>query len=84
MDIEEGAEVYIPNDLRNNKLPQSFQFYDPIMNIVHQKMADDRIEYFLKKNKIIKEYEDSTYKSQLLKTFEDKTVENIVEKNKYV
>jgi len=31
------------------------------MNIVHQKMAADRIEYFLKKNKIIKEFKDKTY-----------------------
>ena len=62
MDIEEGSEVYIPNDLRNDKLPMSFQFYDPIMNIVLLKMADDRTEYFLKKSKIIKEFEENTIK----------------------
>ena len=63
MDMEDGTDVYIPNDLRNDKLPQSFQFYDPIMNIIHDKMAADRIEYFLKKNKIIKEIQDITYKN---------------------
>ena len=62
MDIEEGADVYIPNDLRQTQLPQSFQFYDPIMNIVHSRMADDRIEYFLKKNTIINEFKETTWK----------------------
>ena len=42
-------------------------------------MADDRIEYFLKKNKIIKEFEENTIKHNICKVFEDKTVENIVE-----
>jgi len=50
MDIEEGSEVYIPNDLRVSDLPFSMQFYDPIMNIIHRDMASDRKEYFLKKN----------------------------------
>ena len=82
MDIEEGAEVYIPNDLRNCKLPQSFQFYDPIMNITHLKMTDDRIEYFLKKNKIIQEFEEDTIKYNIVKMFADKKTANIVDKNK--
>ena len=56
MDIEQGAEVYIPNDLRNSKLPLSFQYYDPIMIIINQRMADDRKEYFIKKNKLINEF----------------------------
>ena len=82
MDIEEGSEVYIPNDLRNDKLPMSFQFYDPIMNIVLLKMADDRTEYFLKKSKIIKEFEENTIMHQILKIFEDKKKDNIVDRNK--
>ena len=62
MDIEQGSTVYIPNDLRNSKLPQSFQYYDPIMIIIHQRMTDDRKEYFIKKNLISKEFEHNTIK----------------------
>jgi hypothetical protein len=84
MDIEEGSEVYIPNDLRNCKLPMRIQFYYPIMNIVLLRIADDRTEYFLKKSKIIKEFEENTIKHQIMKLFKDKKKENIVDRNKLV
>jgi hypothetical protein len=50
LDIEEGTEVFIPKELRTDHFPQSFQFNDPILMIIHKKMSDDRKEYFIKKN----------------------------------
>ena len=32
--IEEGEQVFIPRDLSQDELPQSFRYYDPIMAIV--------------------------------------------------
>ena len=32
--IEEGDIVYIPKDLSQDHLPQSFRYYDPILLIV--------------------------------------------------
>ena len=54
------------------------------MNIVHVRMAPDRTEYFIKKNKIIKEFENKTILSSLKKIFEDRKEENIVDRNKSV
>jgi len=45
-------------------------------------MTDDRIEYFLKKNKIIQEFEEDTIKYNIVKMFADKKTANIVDKNK--
>lgn len=35
----------IPPMLRVNILPPSFQFYDPIINILNQQIDDDNIKY---------------------------------------
>ena len=40
--------------------------------LVHERMTDDRKEYFLKKNKILQDFESKTIRSQLHKIFEDK------------
>ena len=50
LEIESGTEVFIPSDLRIDHLPLSFQFNDPVMMIIQQRMSDDRKEYFIKKN----------------------------------
>jgi hypothetical protein len=84
MDIEQGAEAYIPNDLRNSKLPLSFQYYDPIMTIVQQRMADDRKEYFIKKNLMLKDHNENSLKNLIMKIFEDKKTDNLVDKNQNV
>ena len=55
-DIEEGGEVYIPNELRNTNLPPSFHFYDPVLGIVHEKMKCDRAEYFIKRSQIVNDF----------------------------
>lgn len=34
MDVESGVEVLIPQELSQKKLPHSFRYYDPILNIV--------------------------------------------------
>ena len=32
--VEEGDQVFIPKDLSQDNLPQSFRYYDPILAIV--------------------------------------------------
>jgi len=54
------------------------------MTIINQRMADDRKEFFIKKNKIINELKESTIKSTIIKIFEDKKGKNIYSKNKNV
>ena len=46
LDVEQGEEVAIPFDLNQSKLPLSYQFYNPIMNIT-QKMISEEIRGFV-------------------------------------
>ena len=41
MDVEQGEEVAIPFDLNQSKLPLSYQFYNPIMNITQKMISED-------------------------------------------
>lgn len=50
MGIEQGEEVYIPKELAQNKLPQSFRYYDPAIKIAQELMAPDKKLDFAKKN----------------------------------
>lgn len=39
-DVQQGAETLIPNILQQTKLPQSFQYYDPIQLYIKEGMDD--------------------------------------------
>lgn len=39
LDIEQGMEVYILDDLSQRNLALSFRYYDPIMKIIFSKMS---------------------------------------------
>mmetsp|Transcript_21305 Transcript_21305/g.32979 ORF Transcript_21305/g.32979 Transcript_21305/m.32979 type:complete len:82 (-) Transcript_21305:1133-1378(-) len=46
LEIEQGAEVFIPHELSQDKLPLSFRFYDPVLKIIHTNMSHERKQYF--------------------------------------
>lgn len=50
LEVEQGQAVFIPNELRQDDLPLSFKYYDPILRIINQECSDDRKEYFALKN----------------------------------
>ena len=84
MDVEEGGEVFIPKELRVTSLPPSFHFYDPVLGIIHEKMKSDRIEYFIKRSQMLHEWQSNTLKHNIMKIFDDKSIDNIMGKNKRV
>ena len=46
MDLEQGQEVFIMDDLSQRKLPLSFRYYDPIIKIIFNRMTEDSKLYF--------------------------------------
>jgi hypothetical protein len=52
LEIEQGAEVFIPKQLNQKDLPHSMRFYDPLINIVRAGMDDVRKGFFFLKNKM--------------------------------
>ena len=44
LDIEQGQEVFILPELGQQKLPESFKFYDPILKIIQEKCDIHRKE----------------------------------------
>lgn len=53
--IQEDEAVNINQDLTQNKLPLSYRFYDPLMQIVQDRMAEERQDYYKLKNLLKKE-----------------------------
>jgi hypothetical protein len=49
LELEQGQEVYIPNELSCDTYPQGFRFYDPIIQIVnHLFTSDNQVYHTLK------------------------------------
>lgn len=53
LDIEQGDEVVIPDSLSQKSLPLSYQFYDPILNIVQQQVCESVRCQIALKNKYV-------------------------------
>ena len=49
IDIETGNEVLIPYMLRQDKLPHSYRYYDPVLKIIDQLMVNDKRDFFFDK-----------------------------------
>jgi len=49
-DIALGSSVFIPKDLSQDHLPMSLRFYDPVFQIIRDKLEDFTKEYFHLKN----------------------------------
>ena len=50
LNLEQGVEAIIPKQLRQDDLPMSFRFYDPILRIIDKFMPNCKKEYFNLKN----------------------------------
>lgn len=61
LDVEQGQEVFILDDLSQRFLPLSYKYYDPIIKIIFSKMSSDSKSYFTQQtsNKLTKMKEDS-------------------------
>lgn len=64
MDIEKGDEVYMSRELRQDRLPSSFRFYDQTFNMIQKRISFDRREFYgLKKAIALHFYEISAQNS---------------------
>lgn len=50
LDMSDGCEVFIPKDLSQTQYPMSYRYYDPLIQIVQQRIADDRKDFYKLKN----------------------------------
>ena len=46
LELEQGAETYIPSDLSTRDLPVSFRFYDPVLKMVDNLIDPNTRQYF--------------------------------------
>ena len=51
-EIEYGGEVFIPNELSQDRLPCGFRYYDPILTFVQDNIDDEKRDFFLLKNQL--------------------------------
>lgn len=52
LNFEQGTEVLIPVAYRMEKMPSSFQFYDPIICIIRDHLSEFRRQTFLLKKQL--------------------------------
>ena len=45
-EIEQGMEVYIPDDLRVDKYPKSYRYYDFILRLIQETISVEKQEFF--------------------------------------
>ena len=50
IDVEQGNEVWVPTSLSLDCYPQSFHYYDPIMQVIRSNMRDHKRELICQKN----------------------------------
>ena len=65
--IEQGDEVLIPAELSQNHLPQSFRFYDPILQMVERNFSEEKKNFYLLRNHLIQTKINSSNFPKLLK-----------------
>lgn len=51
-DVEQGQEVFIPKELSQDHLPQSFRFYDPILMLIQERVSNESRKHFNLQNKV--------------------------------
>ena len=49
LELEQGTEVFIPPDLCINRYPQSFRFYDHILNFIKENLSTERKDFYCAK-----------------------------------
>ena len=50
--IECGIDVFIPPELSQDKIPSSFRYYDPVIQIITNECSVEARQNFIIKNKI--------------------------------
>ena len=50
IEVEQGQAVYITNEIRQDDLPLSMRFYDPVLRIIFTGCSDTCKEFFALKN----------------------------------
>ena len=51
-EVQDGGDVFIPQDLSQNRLPWSFRYYDPLLLNVTERMGDEKKDFFKLQNKL--------------------------------
>lgn len=51
-ELECGKDVFIPHELSQDKLPSSFRYYDPIVQIINSDCSVEARQNFILKNKM--------------------------------
>lgn len=67
LELEQGQEVFIPKDLTCDNYPLSYQFYDPIIQIVnHFFSAESRLYFILKTEFNLSRLKEADWMQQFL------------------
>ena len=67
-ELEQGKEVYIPNELSQDSLPMAFWFYDSLLNIVEGQLSHDNKRLIEFKNEFrLNFYYYDTIKNRILR-----------------
>ena len=56
LDMEQGREIYIPDELCIESYPESFRYYDCIIRLVRSALSDDMKQYYSFKNSFRMEF----------------------------
>ena len=68
LELEQGQEVFIPPQLSCDKFPLSFQYYDPIIQIVNQLFSSDSKSYFQYKTEFrLNKLKQTNFKEDVLR-----------------
>jgi len=67
LEIEQGMETSISDDITQSDLPWSFRFYDPVLKIVDAEISDESRQFFnLKAQMLVNQKQDRDHNSQLV------------------
>ena len=77
-DIEQGREIYIPDELSVDRYPVSFRYYDSVIRLVRKMISEDMKQYYSFKNSFRMEfYQNEDFKQKILEKL------GIVEKTQF-
>ena len=57
LNMEQGMECKIPDELLSSKLPQSFQYYDAIINITQNLVSEEKREFLNMQTSLIRYFD---------------------------
>mmetsp|Transcript_23526 Transcript_23526/g.36214 ORF Transcript_23526/g.36214 Transcript_23526/m.36214 type:complete len:80 (+) Transcript_23526:1555-1794(+) len=54
LEVEQGGNVLIPDEMQQDKLPLSFQYYDPVLRILKAKISSNKTHLYSLKSQLAK------------------------------